>query len=74
MRVHFTLPQDAVPDENPHRSVEMPGTPRVGDLIGYSDQKNYLVVKSVVWEIGRTDSFVDVSDGPDCTLDWNYVE
>ncbi|MGV0805766.1 hypothetical protein [Mycolicibacterium setense] len=73
MRVRLTLPQDAVPEENPHRVAEMAGAPRVGDLIDYSDVAHRLVVTSVAWYINRTDAPADVAEGPDVVCDWHYV-
>lgn len=74
MRVAITLPQDAVPDENPHRHAELSSVPRVGDLIGYEGIDSYLVVKTVAWEIGRVDGPTDIGYEPTIFCDWYYVE
>lgn len=74
MRVAITLPQNAVPYENPHRNAELSSVPRVGDLIGYEDIDSYLVVKSVAWEIGRGSGPADIGHEPTIFCDWYYVE
>lgn len=74
MRVSITLPQDAVPDENPHRTAELSSVPRVGDLIGYDDVDNCLEVKQVIWDISVTELFTDIGDRPSIICDWYYVE
>lgn len=70
MRVAITLPQDAVPHENPHRTAELSAVPRRGDLVGYDDLDSYLVVKEVVWEVGRVSGPTDIGYEPTLFCDW----
>ena len=75
MRVGFELPKDAVPEENPYRTAELPHVPRVGDLIEYSDLSHCLVVTKVAWNVQRIeDGPFDVGRGIYATLEWHYVD
>lgn len=73
MRVGVKLPHDVAPAEI-YRTAELPGLPRVGDLIGYDDIDSYLEVKQVIWDISATESFTDIGDRPSIICDWYYVE